>query len=75
MKGENSMQIRCRNCNRPYALKKDEVHAALDTMHAEEQKHYQSHCPHCGKNNLVSQKELQRAAPTWTPTAAEKQEE
>lgn len=70
------MQIRCRNCNRPYGLKKEEVLAALDTMHAEEQKYYQSHCPHCGKNNLVSQKELRRSAPSWTPAkTAEKLEE
>lgn len=70
------MQIRCRNCNRPYALKREEVLAALDTMHAEDLKYYLSHCPHCGKNNQVSQKELHRAAPTWEPTkVAEKQEE
>ncbi|HNB50939.1 MAG TPA: hypothetical protein PK530_03305 [Anaerolineales bacterium] len=70
------MQIRCRNCNRPYALKKEEVLVALDTLHTEDLKYYQSHCPHCGKNNQVSQKELQRAAPTWTPTETpEKQAE
>ncbi|MCB9136364.1 MAG: hypothetical protein H6636_13120 [Anaerolineales bacterium] len=69
------MQIRCRNCNRPYALKKEEVLAALDRLHAEDLKYFQSHCPHCGKNNQIPQKDLHRAAPTWTPTeVAEAQE-
>ena len=64
------MQIRCRNCNRPFALKRDEVIAALETMHTENLKHYDAHCPHCGKNNQISQKELKRSAPGWSPTPA-----
>jgi Zn finger protein HypA/HybF involved in hydrogenase expression len=65
------MQIRCRNCTRPYALKRDEVHAALEKMHAENLKHYDSRCPHCGKNNQVSLKELKRFAPNWSPAEVE----
>lgn len=65
------MQIRCRNCSRPYALKRDEVHAALDVMHAEGLKHYDAHCPHCGKNNQVSIQEMKRFAPNWSPTEAQ----
>jgi drug/metabolite transporter (DMT)-like permease len=68
---EAPMQIRCRNCNRPYALKREEVIAALDTMHTENLKHYDVHCPHCGKNNQVSQKELKRSAPGWSPEQAQ----
>jgi phage terminase large subunit GpA-like protein len=69
------MQIRCRNCTRPYALKREEVLTALDMMHAENLKHYDSHCPHCGKNNQVSIKEMKRFAPSWAPKEAEKEAE
>ncbi len=61
------MQVRCRHCNRPYALKRDEAHAALDQIQAEDLKHYNSHCPHCGKLNRLSKRELRRGAPTWKP--------
>ena len=57
------MQTRCQNCHRPYAIKRDEVHAALDYMAEEDLQHYNSHCPHCGKTNRVSRKQLERAAP------------
>ena len=60
------MQIRCRHCHRPYGMKRDEVHAALDLIHKKKLKHYNSPCPHCGKNNRVSQNQLRRAAPGWT---------
>ena len=65
------MQIRCRHCGRPYALKKEEVHAALDQMTAEDMKHYNSYCPHCGKINRISIKEMRRGAPTWRAQASE----
>ena len=68
------MQLRCRNCNRPYAMKREEVHAALDIVHAEDLKYYNSHCPHCGKSNKVTVKELHRGAPGWAPTQAETSE-
>ncbi len=59
------MQIRCRHCNRPYALKREEVATALNNMFAEDLQHYNSHCPHCSKNNRVSRKQLRRSAPWW----------
>ncbi len=30
------MQLRCTNCHKPFALSKDEINIALDTIHAEE---------------------------------------
>lgn len=63
------MQIRCRNCNRPFAVKKEEVHAALDMVNAEGLKYYNTHCPHCGKTNRVTKKQLERAAPGYTPSS------
>jgi hypothetical protein len=66
------MQIKCRHCNRPYAMQRDAVHAALQQIHDEGLKYHNSNCPHCGKNNQVSNKELQRGAPGWTPAEATK---
>lgn len=65
------MQIRCHNCHRPFALSKDAVHAALDSMVAEDLSHYNANCPHCRRVNRVSKAELQRAAPDWHPESEE----
>jgi len=66
-KGVIPMQIRCYNCHKPYALGKDEVHLALQEMMDSEMSHYNAYCPHCGRVNRVSRKDLQRAAPDWSP--------
>lgn len=65
------MQVRCSRCHRPFALKKEAVHAALDHLEAEGLSHYNAHCPHCGKTTRVSRLELRRAAPMWKPGASE----
>ena len=62
------MQVRCTHCHKPFALNKDAVHAALDAITAESLGHYNVHCPHCGRTNRVSRRELQRSAPDWRPT-------
>jgi phage FluMu protein Com len=67
------MQIRCYHCHKPFALSKDAVHAALDTMMVSEQHHYNAFCPHCRRANRVSYDELARAAPDWS--ANKRQEE
>lgn len=59
------MQMRCRFCNRPFALKAEEVNQALETVTREKLKYFNAHCPHCGKPNTVSPKALKRAAPRW----------
>jgi hypothetical protein len=43
------------------------VHAALEEVTAQDLHHYNAHCPHCRRVNRVSKKQLQRAAPNWTP--------
>jgi hypothetical protein len=63
------MQIRCQHCHRPYGIDKTTVHAALDELSREDLGHFKAHCPHCGKTNQVSRKELERAAPDWKPAA------
>lgn len=64
------MQIRCSHCHRPFALGKEDVHAALDALQAEDLSHFNTHCPHCGRSNRVSRQELQRSAPDWKPQTA-----
>jgi phage FluMu protein Com len=66
------MQIRCYHCNRPFAIQRDAVYAALDLTAAENLSHYDASCPHCRRVNRVSVKELQRAAPDWKVKSAEK---
>jgi phage FluMu protein Com len=61
------MQIRCTNCHKPFALSKDEIHLALDTLKEEGLSHYNAHCPHCRRANRISLEELQRSAPDWQP--------
>jgi phage FluMu protein Com len=61
------MQIRCTSCHKPFAIGKDTVLAALDTIYAEDLNHYNAQCPHCRRANRLSPKELKRAAPDWKP--------
>lgn len=65
------MQIRCYNCHRPFALKREIVHAALDMMTSQDMSHYDAPCPHCRRVNRVSRDELMRAAPDWKKQADE----
>ena len=69
------MQIRCYACHIPFALNKEEVHAALDIITEGKLSHFNAHCPRCRKVNRVSRQQLLRAAPDWVPperrTAAE----
>jgi hypothetical protein len=59
------MQIHCYHCNRPFALSKDTIHAALDTLTSQNLNHYNAPCPHCRRMNRVSRKQLMHAAPDW----------
>jgi phage FluMu protein Com len=59
------MQIRCQQCHKPFALNKDQIHAALDAMAAEDQQHYNAPCPHCRRVNRVARKAMLRFAPDW----------
>ncbi len=61
------MQIRCTNCHKPFAIGKETVHAALDTIYTDDLNHFNAQCPHCRRVNRLSPKELKRAAPDWQP--------
>jgi phage FluMu protein Com len=69
------MQVRCMQCHKPFALGKDAVYAALDTVHDEELSHYNAFCPHCRKANRLSKEELLRAAPDWNRTVTDEEVE
>jgi phage FluMu protein Com len=64
------MQIRCNQCHKPFAMGKEMVHEALDSMVEDDLNHYNVQCPHCRKTNKVSRDELVRAAPEWTQEEA-----
>ncbi len=68
------MQIRCTRCHRPFALGKEAVHYALDSMEEEGMHHYNAQCPHCRRMNRLSRPELERAAPDWAPGEGEEEE-
>jgi phage FluMu protein Com len=59
------MQIRCSYCGIPYSLSKEGVLAALDSLTAEDLKHFDIRCPKCRKVNHISREALLRAAPDW----------
>ncbi len=65
------MQIRCYSCHTPFALNKDAVHAALDSISEQDQNHFNAHCPRCRKANRISRQQLQRAAPDWQARSTE----
>ncbi len=65
------MQIRCNHCNKPFALKKEEIVAALDSLQEQNLHHYNAYCPHCRRANRISRAELEHAAPDWKPTKKE----
>jgi len=61
------IRLRCYSCRTPFAIKSEEIEAALNQLHLEEHKHYNALCPRCGKSNKVSKKQLRRASPGWEP--------
>jgi hypothetical protein len=62
---EAQMQIRCYSCQTPFALNREAVHAALDTIEEGDLKYFNAHCPRCRKANRLSRQQLLNAAPDW----------
>ena len=69
------MQVKCRFCNRPFALSKEDVHIALEGIHTNNLKYHNADCPHCGKQNRMTRADLQRASPGWTYQPGEVEQE
>lgn len=57
------MQIRCYRCGWSFALKREEVAYALETVKAEGGNHYDVRCQRCRHSNRISLEQLERAAP------------
>lgn len=65
------IRLRCFKCGTPFVVKNEEISAALDVIYAENLKHYNCHCPKCGRANKVSKTQMKKALPSWTPTEVE----
>ena len=64
------MQTRCYRCGWSFAIKQDEIVAALNALEAEGGVHYDIRCPRCRHINKLSIEQLRRSAPRPTPEAA-----
>ena len=69
------IRMRCFKCQTPFVLKNDEIKAALETVHSDNLKHYNSSCPKCGRANKVSKNQLKKAIPNWEPPSTPGSEE
>lgn len=65
------MNLRCMYCQTMFAIGRDEMVAALQTMEAENLHHYDAHCPKCRRANRVERKKLELANPNWQETLKE----
>lgn len=63
------LRVSCTHCHMPFILNRDMLQAALEEVHSEGYKHYNTYCPNCGRPNKVSRRQLQQAAPWWRPPA------
>lgn len=59
------MNLRCMYCQNMFAIGRDEMLSALQTMHAENLNHYDAHCPKCRRANRIERKKLELANPNW----------
>jgi len=69
------MQIRCSNCHKPFAIGKDEIHLALDSITAEGLAHYNAYCPHCRASQPDISGRTPSAAPDWQPSVAQENQQ
>ena len=62
------MNLRCMYCQTLFAVGREEMLAALQTMEAENWTHYEAHCPKCRRANRIERAKLERANPNWRET-------
>lgn len=65
------MNLRCMYCQTMFAIGREEMIVALQTMEAEGLSHYDAHCPKCRRANRVERKKLELANPNWQETLKE----
>lgn len=56
------LKMTCYNCHWSWSLTPEAAQAAYDTLEPGA-KHYTTPCPHCGRTNKVSVKQLKQALP------------
>src|SRR4030095_6839218 len=59
------MNLRCAFCQTPFSIGRMEKLAALQQMYAENQTHYDAHCPRCRKATPVLRQKLEMTLPDW----------
>ena len=57
------MQLRCYRCGWSFAIKKDEIVFAIETLQESGGVHYDVRCPRCRQTNKLALEQLQRSAP------------
>lgn len=62
------MQLRCTYCQTMFAIRRDEMLAALQHMEQHQQKYYDAHCPKCRRANRVEGKRIEALFPDWKKT-------
>ncbi len=69
------MNLRCMYCQTMFAVSRDEMLIALQTMDRESLTHYDAHCPKCRRANRIERKKLELANPNWQETVKAMAEE
>lgn len=69
------MNLRCMYCQTMFAISRDEMLVALQTMSVDNLTHYDAHCPKCRRANRIERAKLERANPNWQETLKEMDKE
>lgn len=62
------MNLRCMYCQTLFAISREDMLIALQTMDREALTHYDAHCPKCRRANRIERKKLELANPNWQET-------
>jgi phage FluMu protein Com len=69
------MQLRCYRCGWSFAIKKDEIVFAIETLEESGGVHYDIRCPRCRQTNKLSLEQLHRSAPRLEQEVEEEKQE
>ncbi|NIM93709.1 MAG: hypothetical protein GTO18_08360 [Anaerolineales bacterium] len=69
------MQLRCYRCGWSFAIKKEEIAFAVESLEESGGVHYDVRCPRCRHINKIPLTQLQRAVPRSEGEEEEKLEE
>lgn len=62
------MNLRCMYCQNMFAIGREQMLIALQTMSEENLTYYEAHCPKCRRANRIERKKLELANPNWEET-------